>query len=181
MKMSVVFCSGRPKSDSPTIEMGTYGGLGSTLGGLSKASSVPLGNSTLMSMSPSGSKSHLLRRMPRVTSDEAQATHNSSNEDCRLTQPLLQKPESPVIVSFTFLLQRWINFYPIFSFEKEDGSHWCRFASFPTTEATPPKRTRKRKTTTTRARGFNGQNGRSGNSSLFATSFSRSGSDDGWR
>ncbi|XP_059350446.1 uncharacterized protein LOC130696505 isoform X5 [Daphnia carinata] len=90
--------SRRPKSDSPTIEMGTYGGVGSTLGGLSKASSVPLGNSTLMSMSPSGSKSHLLRRMPRVASDEAQATHNSSNEDCRLTQPLLQKPESPVEV-----------------------------------------------------------------------------------
>ncbi|KAI9565781.1 hypothetical protein GHT06_009575 [Daphnia sinensis] len=87
--------SRRPKSDSPTIEMGTYGGLGSTL---SKASSVPLGNSTLMSMSPSGSKSHLLRRMPRVASDEAQGTHNSSNEDCRLTQPLLQKPESPVEV-----------------------------------------------------------------------------------
>ncbi|XP_046446114.1 uncharacterized protein LOC124195647 isoform X6 [Daphnia pulex] len=94
--------SRRPKSDSPTIEMGTYGGVGSTLGGigggLSKASSVPLGNSTLLSLSPSGSKSHLLRRMPRVASDEAQTTHHSSSEDCRLTQPLLQKPESPVEV-----------------------------------------------------------------------------------
>lgn len=35
--------------------------------------------------------------MANVTSDENQAAHNSSSEDCRLTQPLLQKPESPVI------------------------------------------------------------------------------------
>lgn len=100
-----VLCSGRPKSDSPTIEMGTYGGVGSTLGGigggLSKASSVPLGNTTLLSLSPSGSKSYLLRRMPRVASDEAQTTHHSSSEDCRLTQPLLQKPESPVSLFIT--------------------------------------------------------------------------------
>lgn len=98
----IPFCSGRPKSDSPTIEMGTYGGVGSTMGGiggnLSKASSVPLGNSTLLSsMTSSGSKSHLLKRMAHVTSDENQAPHHSSNEDCRLTQPLLQKAESPVI------------------------------------------------------------------------------------
>ena len=97
----LTICSSRPKSDSPTIEMGTYGGVGSTFsGGLSKASSVPLGNATL-SRSGSCTKTNLLRRMANVTSDETQIiAHNSSSEDCRITKPLLQKPESPVIHIF---------------------------------------------------------------------------------
>ena len=99
------FCSGRPKSDSPTIEMGTYGGVGSTMGGLSKASSVPLGNATLMSMSSSGSKPHLLKRMGHVTSDENQVQHHSSSEDCRLTQPLLQKADSPVTTNINYIFE----------------------------------------------------------------------------
>lgn len=138
-----VLCSGRPKSDSPTIEMGTYGGVGSTLGGigggLSKASSVPLGNSTLLSLSPSGSKSYLLRRMPRVASDEAQTTHHSSSEDCRLTQPLLQKPESPVSLFNTpnYSQFRIIKIVLAKFYLKTGGSDRCRSASVPAIE-TPP-------------------------------------------
>lgn len=91
--------------------MGTYGGVG-TDGGLAKASSVPLHNSTSMTSSIASAsgvgggsgimRAGLLRRMTHVTSDEP-TTHNVSVEDCRVTQPLLQKQESPVINSLSIL------------------------------------------------------------------------------
>lgn len=82
--------------------MGTYGSSGTIGGPLSKAQSVPLRTSNAMtassSTSASSSKSHLLRRMAHVASEDIQPQSSGSVEDCHVTQPLLpQKPESPVM------------------------------------------------------------------------------------
>ena len=82
----------RPKSSSPTlIEMGNmdYGGINR----LSKAKSVPLVPTT-KSVSSSGSRERVLRRMSRVISDETSQSNNY--DESQITQPLLQKIESPV-------------------------------------------------------------------------------------
>lgn len=107
----MVMVGRRPKSSSPTkIELGTYGGMGTTdVAGLAKASSVPLRSSASMTSSIGSSsggsgiiRSGLLRRMAHVASEDVAGTSSarhaaSSAEDCRVTQPLLQKqPSSPV-------------------------------------------------------------------------------------
>lgn len=90
----------RPKSSSPTlIEMGNmdYGGITR----LSKAKSVPIVPTT-NSVPTSGSRERVLRRMPRVISDDVS---NSNNYDeSQITQPLLQKIESPVVYSISSII-----------------------------------------------------------------------------